>query len=417
MLHARLTILQVNAARCYGHLQAWWLFAHVAFSALALLPIQHFFSSFWLFGYFLLHLCALLFVQWKYRRQMETDGEGLIRLEAALGLHNRLSLALANLQPWPPPHKIPPFWCWSRSLILSLVCPPAVFFLVLLLPRPTPAASPPRSQLVPSTWQDLQISLDALNATGLFSSTALAEWQERLDRLTQQNETGWLSQTSLEAYQHLRDKLQSALTAQAKELSQASNLLSQVASVNSIEDSAADSFPVPEMDQILSSLADGPLPLDAVTLQELDSLLQPGARMLAPQQWQKMRDRLQAAEEAIRNSPIIDAQTLVPSALASSAPLQSGSSSRGPGTAPILWQQSTTSPQLERSAPLPSSDSQQATLGDVLEIRRRPGNERAEAETIEPGFQGGYGGSESSPIQQQPATPEERRILQRYFSL
>lgn len=412
-LQALLTCWQLNAARCYHHFHLWWLFAHVVLAVLVLFFAAQVSPTSWLPSYFCLHLCALLKVGWTHRHQWESWPQGLIRLEAALGLHNRLSLALANLHSWPQPQNIPLFWLWKRSLILSLLAPPAVFALVLFLPPSTPSLLPTQRQFHPTEWQDFQLSLDTLRATDLFAEPALAEWQERLDRLAQQDQEGWLSQASLEASQHLREEMQAALAAQLKDLSQASAFLSQAASMQSANGQMAQSSP--ETEQLLQTLENGALPLDASSLQEIGALLHNSAHP-DPRQLQKMQELLQAAEEAIRNAPMIDNQQLVPATLAAQAQRGSGDPARGPGTAPVFFQWPEESPTLELSAPLPSTPLQNATLGDVLGISHRPGEEGAEAETLEPGFQGGYGGSESSPIQQQPATPEERRILQRYFS-
>ncbi len=339
-----------------------------------------------------------------------------VRLEAVLGLHNRLSSAAAGVGPWPGPLPVESGlrWRWGRY---GVPLPLGVAFLVAACLTPLPRGTGPTAQASveePLSWSEVAAALEHLRKETLTEPEKLAALEEKLASLRARPQETWYTQSSLEAGDALHKEAASGLSRLERQLQEASAALSQAAASGSPESRA-------EWAQTLAALEQGSLPLEAGQLEKLRQF-QPGkGGGPSQEQMQQMLSELRA--QAAKGSQALGSTEAALAALEAAAKgvrselAQGVDGGVGPGGGheEIPWK-------LEPEAPLPAAPAalpeggERAALGDVVRQHRQKPEEPATPATgpMEGGATANPG-SGGEAVWKNDLTPAERAALRRFF--
>jgi hypothetical protein len=356
-------------------------------------------------------LLTLAWAAWRCRRDRFTLADALCRLDMQLALHNRLTCAAQGIGPWPPlPQRLDDrlrFRPWR-------VAPPLAFAAVLLavawlLPVAARSEAPPAPTEAPLAWSQVEAHLQGLEEQGLADQGALERWRERLAQLEKQPQADWYGHGSLEAGDALQRQLEESMRDLARGLDRASDALDEVEQAG---DDASRQQAGARLGAAARSLESGGLSLDR---RLLDRMKDVDPQRLTPEQLEGLRQR--AREGAgfcrLRLRECQPGDTDCVGGRRGPATGRGGVD-RGPGHPPLALgerndlhttrSETASSPDLDRAAP-----------GEVVGITR--GTHRvdpARPAVVEGGVISGPGhGGEA--VWRTPLSPEERRVLERYF--
>jgi len=217
---------------------------------------------------------VLLVIAWmgwrRMRRHPFGPGEGLVRLEATLGLKNRLSSAAAGMTPWPEP---PPDaddrlrWNWPRLLGPALA---GGGFLAAACLIPVSPLHPETVARVeePPAWAEVEKALEPLKEEEIADPEAIAAIERKLETLRAAPPQQWYGQSSLEASDALRSETASALAGLDRGLGNALAAL-EAHDASDATGGAGDT----QWKEALQGLAGGAMPLSPAQLAGLPSSL------------------------------------------------------------------------------------------------------------------------------------------------
>ena len=376
-------------------------------------------------------LATFAIAAWRERRGTGSLRDALACLDARLSLHNRLVCAEAGVGDWPPaPLRAPRVVQWNLTRAVT----PAAFAAALLLAAATVPvqrvlASSPTTP--PPALAEAQALLQELSDEKLADEAALREWQQRLDEVKARPSREWYEQDTLEAADTLRDRLDSDIRELARDLDNAAASLDPGADQTSQADAAAGgnsagggpSTPGQKGAGQKNATAQALQDLDASALKgprELrDALRQAnakGLRTLTPQEAKTLRDKLRQAAGACRmaTGPCPPgARDCIQSVGRDGR--GSGAATRGPGTAPLTIGPDPTTAEPGRTEGLSSRDLREAVPADLVGMDwGAPSVEAPRTDANAPGGRAAPGqGGEA--VWRQVFSPEERRVLGRYF--
>ena len=227
------------------------------------------------------------------RRGFFTVADALVRLEWHLGLHNRLSAAMAGVGTFPPPQIAPDGYSFRWQTVasplagaLALVLAAAFIPVSRSAGDPFVPATPPESLVQTAQW------LDTLQKTSLVQPPALEDFRERLEELRQQPARDWYSQSSLEAGDNLRGQTEQSLQTLQRDLRTAASSLTTMdrppEQLTPLEAKAA----ADQMQEALKGLELGNLPLNKDLLSQLKGLDPSKLKSLTPEQLEQLKERL-----------------------------------------------------------------------------------------------------------------------------
>lgn len=234
----------------------------------------------------------------RVRRNWFSAADGLVRLEAVLGLHNRLSSAAAGIGEWPPARaKIDDGLRWRLPRLLAPLLFGAAFVTAaIFFPISREAAGPAPKLEPPLAWSQVEAALNELQREEAASPEAMAEIERKLESLRSQPEEAWYSQASLEAGDALRQETGSAIAALKRQLeSAAQSLAGQTGpSLQSLSSEEAAA----RWNEALRGLESGALPFNPAELAKLKqlNLFDPKAaatRQFSPEQLRQLESELQ----------------------------------------------------------------------------------------------------------------------------
>jgi len=357
--------------------------------------------------------------------------EARTRLEASLPLHNSLAAAEANLRPWPslpaknrgPDDRLR--WDWRH-----LGLPPLLALGLLTFPffLPPPAAPPPPlPPNEPLAWENMEEWLEELASEEIADPDDLQAFQRELDALRETAPETWFDHSSLEA----TDSLQESLTRSVQELE--SNLSKSSQSLSLLEERSgslpadAETHLASRFQDAVKGLESSDLALDRSLLEPLQDL-EPSAlgdqQSLSPELLESLRRNAESLRELLKEAGEeseawarrLEAEGLLRERGSKSGPRPGqGSPKRGPGEAPMFYEDEPRDLGTENPERLAGSDPSRAAPGDLLGMDSSAPTPSPEAESpgragaLEGTGRGGYQVWESSLL------PSERTVLRSYF--
>lgn len=353
------------------------------------------------------------------RRKFFTKADALVRLEAALHLHNRLTAAAAGVGDWPAPIDSPDaglrwrfekiFWPVVGSALLVWAATSVPLF------SAKTDARPPTDQ--PLAWSQVQSWTDALEKEKLVEKTALEKLRAQLDELRIQDPDQWYNYSSLEAGDNLRQETEQSLRALQHDLQSVADALAAAQKFGD-QMSAADLQNVNDaLKKALQGLQLGNLPLNKELLAQLENFDPSKIRQLTPEQLAELQKRLKEGAgvcgHCLGNGGDKNRDALM--ALINQQ-TGSGGPGGGGGPAPLNLKKDETQLGTNKSESIANDDLTRATPGDLLgvskgehEVNKNDYSGPVAAGAIQSLGQGG------ETVWKDELTPQERDTLQRFF--
>jgi hypothetical protein len=343
------------------------------------------------------------------RRARLAERDGLVWLEARLGLHNRLSAAAEGVGDWPAPDRYVPVFAW-RGLrgATPIAFGAALLAAAALVPLTTPVAEATLPVEAPVSWRQTDEWIRSLKEAQVAQPESLQAFEERLDRLRAEPARDWYGENHLEAADSLRDQLRSEVRSLAADLDSAADALEGGEAAG-----APDGAERRRLDAAARGLSSRSLRLRSDLLQKLREAAKARSglpplegRSLA----RALRENAGFCRLSLRECREGDANCL---RVAARKPGRGGVD-RGPGSAPLTLDAEASKQEPSRMEGVSNTDMRQASLGDVVETT--VGQHRVS--TSAPGLTAGgraSAGAGGDAVSKGTLTPEERRILARYF--
>lgn len=358
-------------------------------------------------------------------RKFEKPERSLVRLEAAMGLHNRLSAAHAGVAPWPAPSSPATAgvqWHWPR-LIVPPVAAIALLSAGLFVPVSSAGSStsPPEQ---PQAWKQLDSSLEHLAKEDAVDESYLEETRKKLDELRSQKEEQWFSHSSLEATDSLKKEHRSEMERVEQDLDRAANALESLEK-NAGSNQAEQQRQLNEFQQAFQGLQNGAMKPNPELLEQMKQLNPENFGKLTPEQLQQLRDNLKKNAEAMKNAsgkgegdPWEDELLAGEKGDDEGEPGNGrgkGEIDRGPGHAPGLLGDEKPGLETGDLTALDSRDLSRATPGDLLQLQ----DGEHEADTSGSSLSRGGGtdatGAGGDRVWRESLDPAEQRTLKRFF--
>jgi len=374
------------------------------------------------FAFILLGLAATLAVVcWRVaRRKFETPAQSLVRLEAALGLHNALSAADAGAAAWPPPLEHARIrhpglrWQWRR-----LILPPAVAIAALIAALWIPvgtgiaATTPPPRQ--PPAWTQLDAELDALMESAVVKATYIEQTRERIDQLRARDPAEWYSHNTMEA----TDAIAQAHRNDANRLEDALASAQQAVERMREANPEARLRQFEEYQKALGDMANGAMQPNDALRQQLAEIDPENLSQFTREQLEKLRDQLREANDALRDARENgDGEPGDEDGEGDGAPMPGGQGGEDDGGhAPgVLGNLPENEVESGEFTPLAARDLSNAALGDLLDMQSSP-HDSDDTAPATPTAGGdttatGHGGDR---IWRDSLDPAEQRILRKFF--
>jgi hypothetical protein len=374
------------------------------------------------------------------RRHLVTPEQALVWLEHRLHLHNRLTAATAGVGVWPElrpelgnealelvewrPTRILPSPLFSIALIAAAA-------LIPLTPDTDASVPPPVAP--PLAWSEMERWLDAIEETELVDEQAVESWRERVDSLKSQPEEEWYTHSSLEAGDSLREELASELRALERGLAEAEASVSEMLELERNASPEKRRLSQERLSRALDELDLQTLPLSPKVQRQLMTLARErNVKPMSEEQLERLRQRLRERSYANLPRPGDDAYGfLVPGgADGSGASRGEGSAgegtggnrpgrggvTRGPGSAPLELADDRTELGTTRIEDVIGREPLGTEFGDTVAV----GIGEHDVDTS--GFRRGRDagaiaatGEGGELVWSQTLTPEERRVLKKYF--
>lgn len=408
----------------FAHNLAWWLSDFFDFALLVtavfvclqllLRKLDKFSPAVW--GIYAgLLLLGGLFASWRLRSQWFSRQDALVRIEARMGLKNRLSSAAAGIGEFPAQSNVDTGWHWRWSRLLAL--PTASLFL-LFVGTKLPLSSNAETTLpleAPPALTQTEAWVEELAQEKLVEEKSLEALRKELAALRNLPPEEWYRQAGLEASDHLREQTAHGIRELMKHLQTSNTVLEALQKMG-------DSLSPEAMEQLTTSwqeamqgLAMGNLPLDPDTLKKLKSIDLKNMRKMSREDMAALQKRLQEGLGTCQSAGGVnlrkDGDLL--------ARLQKGGNggvNRGPGSVPLALSSHKTDLQTRNLEGLKSKDFSRALPGEVEGISKGE-HEIDAAQFGAPTAAGQIAtpGSGGDAVWRDSFTPEERHLLQRFF--
>ncbi|MEI6653691.1 MAG: hypothetical protein WCP45_02905 [Verrucomicrobiota bacterium] len=357
---------------------------------------------------------------WLARRRFVTAGDALVRLEAQLGLHNRLSTAAAGVCPWPPlPDRADDGIRWSFSnTFLPLLAAAALLAAAIWVP--VKARLLPEAPDEPAAWAATEEDLRDLARQDAVAPEALDETQQRIAELRAQAAGKWFSHASLEATDKLRESHLQAMAELQRQLRMAAQSATRLAG------DAAGEMPAPtraglqdQFKQAVQGMQAGGMKPNKELLEQLRNIDPKQLRQLDKAQMEQlmqgMKDKAEVLGKCLCRKTGDGQQPEGEAVLTESSDGPGkGGVDRGPGTTPEMFGEPANEVAATQPQVLESSDLTRALPGDVLDVT----DSKHEVEMTRPALrtsgkadvQGGGGSS-----WQESLHPREQESVKKFF--
>jgi len=366
-------------------------------------------------------LCALWAVR-RARRHFFSSSAALVELDVALGLKTRLTSASSGVGTWPeiPAGRVSVMrWKPSRLLV-----PPAFAAAMLAVAGFIPvskardAQRPPTEH--PAAWQEMDQWLKGLEQQVLAKPEAVESWEERLNRLRKQPESTWYGHGSLEAGDTLHQQLEVGLRSMSSDLDDAAEAVEMMESVGGKSHDTSSEGGDGQLDRAMQRLEAGTVPLHPQLLSKLKAAAAKSGRPLSMAELQKLQRRLREGAGfcrlQIRECKAGHKDCTGGRCLARGGKRAGrGGVSRGRGDAPMSLAEEASRTDSKVLEGIANEDLQHSTLGDTIGMSRT-GHQVDRRGTISmSGGQVSSAPTGGETVWRDALTPEEQRVLQRYF--
>lgn len=358
---------------------------------------------------------------WVARRKFESPAQSLVRVEAALGLHNALSAADAGVAPWPAPidktaARHPGLhWQWRR-----LALPPAIAIAALVAAFWIPvgegiaATTPPPRQ--PLAWTRIDAELDALMESAVVEETYIEQTRERIDQLRARDQSEWYSHNTMEA----TDSVAQAHRSEANRLEDALTRAQQSVERMREADPETRLRQFGEYQKALEDMANGAMQPNDALREQLAEIGLENLNQLTREQLEKLRNQLRDANDALRDAlQNGEGEPGEPGdgEAGDEAPMPGGGPGEGGEHAPgVLGNLPDGEIEPGEFTPLAARDLSNAAIGDLLEMQSSPHDTDDTTPTAP--TQGGdtaATGRGGERIWRDSLDPAEQRTLRRFF--
>jgi len=199
-------------------------------------------------------------------------------------LRCRLVSAAAGVGEWPlPPRSLPAAVRVRRSRLMT---PLAVALALLAVGLAVPVSRPVKAEVFPieppAAWRELDDTLRDLKQESLVHPEAVDAWEERLHQLRKQPEATWYGHGSLEAGDTLHQQVEASLRTLGQDLDAAGDSVELLESVGGRTRSAASSAAADTLERAVKQLEAGPVSLDPQLLSRLKAAVAAGKTNRAP---------------------------------------------------------------------------------------------------------------------------------------
>jgi hypothetical protein len=353
------------------------------------------------------------------RKKFESPAQSLVRIEAALGLHNALSAANDGIAAWPPPlekstARHPGLrWQWRR-----LAVPPTVALAALVaalwipIGDGTAAAPPPPRQ--PLAWTQLDAELDALMESAVVEETYIEHTRERIEQLRARDPNEWYSHNTMEATDALAQAHRNEANRLEDALSRAQQAVERMREAN--PETRQRQFD--EYQKALEDMANGAMQPNDELRQQLAEIDPDNLNQLTREQLEKLRDQLREANDALRDAlQKGDGEPAGPGNDGDEGPMPGGGPGEDGGHEPgVLGNLPDGEVEAGEFTPLAARDLSNAALGDLLETQSSP-HDQLDTAPASP-MQGGdttATGRGGDRIWRDALDPAEQRTLRKFF--
>lgn len=351
------------------------------------------------------------------RRNRFTPAEAMVRLDAVLRLHNRLSSAAAGVGPWPAERgdvRDGLAWDWRRVGLAPVLSLAVMVLLAAIAPSPV-AADRFADPQEPLAWTQMEQWIETLRDTRASDEETLDRWTEQIEALRDRPRAEWYSHAGIEAGDTLKAALDGALRTFSRDLESVAQTLAKIDDAAAARMSAADWEKLAQNLEAAARLLDaGALRLDPELLAKLRQLAECELRSLSAAEIAGLREGICEAWNACAMCLGKEGEDLA-LMLAGLAP-GAGGIDRGPGDAPLTLAEEESRLGTEGVEALPRGDLERAALGDLVRVGSaipEPAMDAPEGPVAGGGVASAGAGGET--VWRNPMTPEERRILERYF--
>lgn len=360
------------------------------------------------------------------RRRFESAAAARVRLEDALNLKTRLSAAEAGVGEWPRPvERIawPVRWQWQRPLsVLGISA--LMLTIAAWVPISQRAVAKPRVIEKPTAVKDIEQWVQDLKQEKAAEEKSLEEVEKKIADMLKRPAENWYEHGSLEAADNLKEQTTEMLRQLADNLADAERAASALKA-------AGDSMPQEAKDAIGKELASAAQGLQTGGIKPNEQLLkqlqqamgqcQGGKCELTKEQLAQLAKQLQAnakaLAEALKNSPELKLGECLGNCLKPGEGPGKGGINRGPGTAPLSFNQDETNLDTKKLETLASQlDVKRLAPGDVLGVS--DGKHDVDKNVPTGPQQGGAiqnTGDGGAAVWQNSLLPTEREALKRYF--
>ncbi|WP_089936288.1 hypothetical protein [Candidatus Entotheonella palauensis] len=245
---------------------------------------------------------AMCICLWWAKPRFYSRRDGLVHLEAALRLHNRLSAAHAGIGPWPPAQTVRDGLRWRW---LQLIWPVAIAGVALhvaaWIPLQAPLPPLPIPAQPPMAWERIETALDTLEQSGLLQGKAMDVFRDPLTQLQQQPSEQWYTHHTLEASDALRTQLEHTLEGLEHQLQHMTSALDSLAQ-SSETDSNIGSQLRDSFNQTRDQLALGRMPLNEQVLDTLNTIDSDSLQGLSQDELSALKEQLRQGTATIRDA-------------------------------------------------------------------------------------------------------------------
>lgn len=339
---------------------------------------------------------------------------GLVRLDAELKLHNRLSAAEAGIGAYPSRRPVDDGLRWRWLRVAAFVGGSAALVATAAwLPLPAPGAQKIALEKPPA-WTETAEWIETLDESDVVEPEAIDKVRAQLDELGAQPEDAWYGQSSLEAGDALREQMSQSVAALQRNLQAASHALASAQGSDPDASLAERNALARSLGNAIDGLESGNLPLNPELVGKLKNVDLSRVRAIDPRQLRELRDRLAKGTKAcaacvgVKNGEAMIAGARLPEG--------NGGVDRGPGSPPLGRKPLPTNLHTEATEGLASAGMEQAMPGELLGIEK---SAPPPAATVPPTLATagaissvGRGGKV---VWKNDLTPAEREMLERFF--
>jgi len=272
----------------------------------------------------------------------------------------------------------------------------------------------------PAAWQEMDQWLKGLEQQELAKPEAVESWEERLNRLRKQPESAWYGHGSLEAGDTLHQQLEVGLRSMSSDLDDAAEAVEMMESVGGKSHDTSSEGGDGQLDRAMQRLEAGTVPLHPQLLSKLKAAAAKSGRPLSMAELQKLQRRLREGAGfcrlQIRECKAGHKDCTGGRCLARGGKRAGrGGVSRGRGDAPMSLADEASRTDSKVLEGVANEDLQHSTLGDTIGMSRT-GHQVDRRGTISmSGGQVSSAPTGGETVWRDALTPEEQRVLQRYF--